>query len=724
MAIPSPIGGIVRFGPFEADLSAHELRKQGQKISLQEQPFRVLALLLQHAGEVVPREELHNALWPADTFVEFDHGLNTAIKKIRQALNDSADTPSFIETLPRQGYRFLMPVETPPAEVAKRSHRRSLAWLGGLLAATAAGLAWVWFLTRGGPEVAVEPVPVTTYPGAETGPTLSPDGTQVAFTWDGETHDNFDIYTKRIGSEIAQRLTTNPALDFGAAWSPDGRFIAFLRPLTPDTTGVFLVSPGGGREQRIGEVSVMEDFLIGPYLAWSRDSKWLFTVDKTANDEPYIISLLSVETGQKRPLTQPPKGGDGDFYPAISTDGSKLAFTRFGPGPSNTLCVLSLGADLHPMGEPRSLYTDDRWIAVSCWMPNGREFLFTAGTHYAEGTALWKIPISGRQAPRRIGFGGEACCATFSLNGRRMLYSHLSCPENLYRIDLQDSAQKGAPIKLATSTRVTNEPHFSPDGRKIVFVSHRSGDPEIWVCDRDGRNLAQLTVFGARELHYPRWSPDGRQIAFSMRRRGSPNKDVFLVRSDGSGLKRLTTGPANNVDPAWSRDGRWIYFGSDPGGQTSTHFLEGHAMQVWKMRTTGQDLVRLTAHGGSAPQEAADGESLYFLKNAASNWDASTLWKLPLRGGPEIRVMDDTIYALNYAVTRKGVYYIPVDFGPVGVSGSKIKFLDFSSGTSRQAASAAHWPMLGLTVSPDGQSIVDCEADMLASDLMMVANYR
>jgi hypothetical protein len=147
-------------------------------------------------------------------------------------------------------------------------------------------------------------------------------------------------------------------------------------------------------------------------------------------------------------------------------------------------------------------------------------------------------------------------------------------------------------------------------------------------------------------------------------------------------------------------------------------------MQVWKMRTTGQDLVRLTAHGGSAPQEAADGESLYFLKNAASNWDASTLWKLPLRGGPEIRVTDDTIYALNYAVTRKGVYYIPVDFGPVGVSGSKIKFLDFSSGTSRQAASAAHWPMLGLTVSPDGQSIVDCEADMLASDLMMVANYR
>src|SRR5215467_10553590 len=105
MAAPTNSNGIVRFGPFEADLKARELRKQGRKVRLQEQPFRVLALLLQRPGEVVMREELRQALWPADTFVEFDHGLNTAIKKIRQALNDSADSPRFIETLPRQGYR-------------------------------------------------------------------------------------------------------------------------------------------------------------------------------------------------------------------------------------------------------------------------------------------------------------------------------------------------------------------------------------------------------------------------------------------------------------------------------------------------------------------------------------------------------------------------------------------------------------------------------------------
>jgi DNA-binding winged helix-turn-helix (wHTH) protein len=124
MAAPSNSNGIVRFGPFEADLKARELRKQGRKVRLQEQPFRVLALLLQRPGEVVMREELRQALWPADTFVEFDHGLNTAIKKIRHALSDSADNPRFIETLPRQGYRLLMPVEVSQPPAVNRPHHR------------------------------------------------------------------------------------------------------------------------------------------------------------------------------------------------------------------------------------------------------------------------------------------------------------------------------------------------------------------------------------------------------------------------------------------------------------------------------------------------------------------------------------------------------------------------------------------------------------------------
>src|SRR5262249_44170226 len=103
--------GQLRFGVFEVNLRAGELRKHGLRVRLQEQPFRVLALLLEHPGEVVTREELQKELWPADTFVDFDHGLNKAINKIREALGDSAECPRFVETIARRGYRFLADVK-------------------------------------------------------------------------------------------------------------------------------------------------------------------------------------------------------------------------------------------------------------------------------------------------------------------------------------------------------------------------------------------------------------------------------------------------------------------------------------------------------------------------------------------------------------------------------------------------------------------------------------
>ena len=133
------------------DLLAREVRTEGRKIKLQEQPFRVLAVLLQRPGEVITREELQQAVWPANTFVEFDHGLNTAIKKIRHALDDSAEHPQFIETLPRQGYRFVgSPEEEPdPREEPKRVKRARLGmFLGAIVLAI--GLAAFWMSSTSG----------------------------------------------------------------------------------------------------------------------------------------------------------------------------------------------------------------------------------------------------------------------------------------------------------------------------------------------------------------------------------------------------------------------------------------------------------------------------------------------------------------------------------------------------------------------------------------------
>jgi DNA-binding winged helix-turn-helix (wHTH) protein len=250
---------VIRFGLFELDLSAGELRKQGRNIKLQDQPLQVLELLLSRAGEVITREELQQALWPADTFVEFDQGLNTAIKKIRLALGDSADNPRFIETLPRKGYRFIAPVgerETPAPIPAPAVRMRGWWWLASAgLVAVAAGCA-LWLLDRSGkarPAVPV-PVPLTTYPGRQKAPSFSPEGDRVAFSWDGPKNDNNDIYVKLIGADQPVRLTKDPAADENPAWSSDGRWIAFQRWSSGEKVGIFLIPAVGGAERKLTEV--------------------------------------------------------------------------------------------------------------------------------------------------------------------------------------------------------------------------------------------------------------------------------------------------------------------------------------------------------------------------------------------------------------------------------------------------------------------------------------
>jgi len=142
---------VIRFGLFELDLSAGKLRKQDHEIKLQEQPFQVLVLLLRRPGEVVTREELRNGLWPADTFIEFDQGLNTAIKKIRLALGDSADNPRFIETLPRKGYRFIAPVEDHESSMPARAVRWRPLMLSAVVGMLLIGSSVAWFAVRRAP---------------------------------------------------------------------------------------------------------------------------------------------------------------------------------------------------------------------------------------------------------------------------------------------------------------------------------------------------------------------------------------------------------------------------------------------------------------------------------------------------------------------------------------------------------------------------------------------
>ena len=234
--------------PFTLDGRSGELRNGPTRLKVPDQSIAVLQALLERPGELVTREDLRDRLWGPDTFVDFEAGLNAAVRRLREALNDSADVPRYVETLPRRGYRFIAPVDCAPTaappgpgalvgteapaparvDTARTGRVRLRHLVLAAIALTVIGSAvWVGLSLRRNDAAShtsgvARPVPITSFPGLELQPAISPDGKFVAFTWEGEDGDNFDIYVRSIDGSFQGRLTTHAADDFAPAWSPDG----------------------------------------------------------------------------------------------------------------------------------------------------------------------------------------------------------------------------------------------------------------------------------------------------------------------------------------------------------------------------------------------------------------------------------------------------------------------------------------------------------------------
>ncbi len=355
----------IPFGIFEVDLASGELRRNGVRVHLQEQPFQVLAALLESPGEIVTKQELQERLWKDDTFVDFDRSLATAINKVRQALGDSATSPRFIETVPKRGYRFIGPGAVRHGSFPRTSTtRQRLLWAAfaiGLIAVTAGLYAGLW---KPQPETVFKPmeaVPFTTDRGLVGKPTFSPDGTYVAYDWSGEDQSNWDIYVKLVGPGEPLRITTNDASDYAysPSWSPDGTRIAFFRgnPVR-GKVGVYIIPALGGRERKLAEIHQSALAMqVGTCLDWSPDSLWLAVCDGPSPTGPFRLFLLSVGTSELRQLTTPAADGSpkSDITPAFSPDGRMIAFARGGPAPVLEIYLLDLGDDFTPQGDPRPL---------------------------------------------------------------------------------------------------------------------------------------------------------------------------------------------------------------------------------------------------------------------------------------------------------------------------------------------------------------------------------
>ena len=338
----------------------------------------------------------------------------------------------------------------------------------------------------------------------------------MAFQWCQEGR-KCHIYIKQVAEEPPTQLTNAGVDDLSPAWSPDGHFIAFLRELDLKKRALILIPQRGGRERQLDtwDVSkVRTEPLKGPHLAWTPDSKWLAFPYLEENHRDQALFLISVETREKRRLTNPAGDLRGDTSPAFSPDGSRLVFNREHVIVAAELYVLYLGENYSPKGEPKRLDTGNVWNLGAAWTPDGQEILISSGIYPMPG--LWRMEVLKQGKPVKLNLPYDNIWApSISRLGKRLAYSVGTNDSNIWGVNMEGAGWKPSrPVPFIASTKFEAEPAFSPDGRRVAFISSQFGPREIWMCDSDGRNPVQLASMNA-DLQGPRWSPDGQSIAFA-----------------------------------------------------------------------------------------------------------------------------------------------------------------------------------------------------------------
>ncbi len=359
---------------------------------------------------------------------EFDRVLRKALEKDRDLRYQTAfDLRADLKRLQRDSESGPAPVTRPP----RRSRWALGAFAALMLVAAGWWAAWRWH-PHGQPPL-LEALPLTALPGSESQPSFSPDGNQVAFAWNGEAEENWDIYVKVVGEATALRLTSHPATDHSPAWSPDGRYIVFLRQ--SDQGSAFILIPAlGGLERRIAGASSDRSGLESPYAAWSPDGKTLALSDRDSPDEPAAIHFLRIDTGQRRKLTSPPPKTLGDSAPMFSPDGKQLAFLR-----TTSLSVQDLHLVPVTGGEPKRLTNDRRRIFGAAWDSASGKILFTSGR--GGSSRLWRISPFGGQLEHITGIGEFASFLAVSPGRRRLAYTRSTVDTNVWRYELPGPRQ-------------------------------------------------------------------------------------------------------------------------------------------------------------------------------------------------------------------------------------------------------------------------------------------
>lgn len=650
----SVASGIVRFGVFELDVAARELRKRGVRVRLQDQPFRVLEALLEKPGEIVTREQLKERLWAEDEFVEFDKSLNTSVQKIRQALDDSSTSPRFLETVPRLGYRFLAPVDSPadheplgtqPEE--QPAARASLTRLViGTLAAASIGL-FIGVLLFSTPDETPAPYLRFTLdtPGIVLEATVSPDGRSVAYV--AVVGRNRRLYIQDLDEDAPRVPNIESQAVSAPVWSDDSQRI-FVR--AAGSTILSVRAAGGPAKQIFHHVDGVRA------LAYDAARDRVVFIDGSARQ---FYSVAS-EGGKAEPLFAEGQPIEGDAmaygyasFPAAAPPGTMLF-------------------DYAPFTVHRSMAVREIHSGRQTLIGSGSTPTYDPTGHilYRNGfEGIWAIPFdlgSLQAAGDPFLVESRGIRPTVSRNGVMVFVE----PQygGTQQLVWKDRSGRIAGTIGRPQHRIVN-PDLSPDETRVVVEARDVGDPQqfdIWIHEVKTPQKSKLT-FGPQNESTPAWLPDGETIVYSARGdstvdifalsaagggepemlvdgEGSqfafdwtptgdaliydtPPQDIWVLElgSDGEGVKRpLVQDQFDTYAPDFSPDGRYFAYVSNESGQDEV-YVKPYPEGTWR--------VQVSLDGGAQPRWRGDGREIYYV-------DDDTLLAATVESQPELRITE------------------------------------------------------------------------------------
>ena len=529
-------------------------------MKVQEQPFVVLLKLLERPRELVTREELRLAIWPADTFVDFDTGLNTVVKRLREVLRDSVEAPVFIETVPKLGYRFIAPVQRFERDAValadspiERRNSATIKWsvASALLLVLAAIAAYFW--TRPLPPPIVMGYTQITDDGTAKVSLLGysflvTDGGRIYFTHAVSGIDLAFAQVSATGGETVPIPTSFPTLV--ADISPDHGQLLIISIGTQSAEWPLWMFPTlGGSGQRIGNS-------LGHAGTWSPDGQEIVYANG--------LDLLAtpVHGGESRTIVRLPGGASWIRY---SPDGSRLRFTVKDVN-TNSQSLWEVQADGNNLVPLLGGWHNPPNECCGNWTPDGKYFLFQSTR--AGKTGIYAIAERGglfrkvRRDPVLLTAGPLNYYSPLpSLDGRKIYVVGSQPRGELQRYD----SRAGLLVPLLPGLSAEGL-DFSRDGKWVAYVTFPEGT--LWRSKVDGSERMQLTS-PPLSVFLPRWSPDGKRIAFSASVPGKLHR-LYWVSAEGGAPEALTSGEHDEGDVGWSADGNQLVFGSMGGVDFTT----------------------------------------------------------------------------------------------------------------------------------------------------------